>query len=548
MPVRILPGYTDQIMAHIMTQLQIEQDQKELGMPKHQIDICDWAQENFYIPSTNQPIEYMPFQVAVMRLLFSRREDHHMPFQTIMYSTVKQSGKSTQGGVAARYMTETQTRFGEIFTVGNDLDQAKSRSFREARYSIEMTPGYDRKNDVLPGRWQVNKLSMRSVLTGSELKAIAVDAKGEAGGKPALSVWTELWGFEEEDSRRFWDELTPVPTVPDSIRMVETYAGYDGESQLLHNLWDVGMQGRQLSAGELAAMTCRENVPGETFNDLVNGWKETQGDPEVLVPVWVNDQASLAMYWDSGLIARRMPWQQQGDDRADEYYRGQEAILPPNAFRRLHLNEWVGAESQFVPAEAWEACAHEHEKNNWAPIEPIKSGDRTTLVCGIDAAVSGDCFGIIIVSRCPHQHDCVDIRGYKLWNPKDSGGLIDYDEPEAFLRASCKTNNIVQIAYDPYQLENMMQKFRKDQLAWCEPFAQGSERLVGDRQLYDMVIERRIHHAGSADITQHVSNANAKVQKDEDSKMRIVKKISNRKIDLVVALSMASARCMYLNL
>lgn len=541
MPLRAVPGYRQQLISHVLLELQAQKAREALGDATYQADICDWAQKGFYIPITSRPVVLMPHQKSVMRLFFTRDETHHFPYQTVIYSTIKQSGKSTAGGIAARYFAETQTRFGEIFTVGNDQDQAKLRSFREVRYSIELSPGYNRSNETLPGRWRLNKLSMYNLLTGSDIRAIAVDAAGEAGGKPALSVWTELWGFEDDAAKRFWDELTPVPTIPDSMRMVETYAGYDGESELLQSLYSMGLDGHQMTAGELAARTCRDR-PGETFQDLVNGWAESRGDPSVLIPVWINEQASLAMYWDSGQKARRMPWQTPGDPVAEKYYHGQQAILPPAAYRRMHENEWVGAESQFVPIEAWDACGEVH------PIKPLNSEDRTPVVIAADAASTGDCFGIVAVTRCPQDPTCVDIRGYKKWDPRDSGGFINYDEPEAFLRLTPKENNVVQIAYDPFQLENMMQKLSRDRVAWCEGFPQGMERNKADRQLYDMILERRVHHSGQEEIREHILNSNAKIQKDEDSKMRIVKKVNNRKIDLAVATSMAVARCLYLNL
>jgi len=542
---------------------------------QHQSDICDWAERHFYIPLTGEPVKLPLHQKAVLRYFFTRQKNNHFPFQTLIYSTIKKSGKSTTAGLIARYFAETQTRYGEIYTIGNDLEQAKDRSYKEVVRSLEMTPGYNAYKDILPGRWYVHKLSMRCLLTGSTIKAIAVDAAGEAGGQPTLTVWTELWGAENQEARRFWDEMTPIPTVPDSLRLVETYAGYDGESELLRGLYDVGLNGHQLTAGELAELVCRPDIPGESYQDYVNCWHETKGDPNVLVPIWSNPLAGLGMYWDSGVAARRMPWQHdfvgetmcefclrsKGEHNigipADEYYSGQEQILKPQAYRRLHFNEWIGAESAFVPMELWDACGNVHR------VEPIAHGERTMLIAGVDAAVTGDCFGIVVVSRCPEDNNAVDIRATRKWDPAETGGTVKLEDPENFLREACKpeNSNIVQIAYDPYQLESMAQRIRKDGIAWMEPFNQMGDRLKADSQLYDLVIGKRIHYSHEdgclggvsctcrmESIREHIANANAKVQKDEDSKIRIVKKAAGRKIDLCVSLSMASFRCLYLRL
>lgn len=582
MAVRVVPGYREQIISHVLTELAAQKEREATGQSQYMSDICDWTERHFYIPNTSKPVILPLHQKAILRYFFTRRENKHFPFQTIVYSTVKKSGKSTTAGIIARYFAETQTRYGEIFTIGNDLEQAKDRSFKEVSRSLELTPGYNYVKESLPGRWSVHKLSMRCMLTGSTIKAIAVDAKGEAGGQQSLTVWTELWGAENVEAKRFWDEMQPIPTVPDSLRLVETYAGYDGESELLRSIYDRGQEGRQLTAGEVADFVCRPNVPGESFDDFVRCWHETKGDPNVLIPIWANSNAGIGMYWDSGMVARRMPWQhmpvQNGqilpegtndicDDcfrhvsehyigiTADEYYKNAEAQGPPQAYRRLHLNEWVGAESQFVPMESWDACGDVH------PISVPTSEDRTMQVVAADAAVTGDCFGILSVSRCPKDNTCVDIRAVRKWDPKDTGGVIDLSGPEDFLRALCKVNNIVQIAYDPFQLENTAQRLRKEEIAWLEPFIQAGDRLKADSQLYDLIVGRRVHYShgegcpgGSqcncmmASLREHIANANAKMQVNEDSKLRIVKKSSGKKIDLCICLSMASARCLYLRL
>lgn len=581
MPVRVVPGYKKQLITHMLTEMAAQEERLKAGARSNQIDICDWAEAQFFIPFNSAPIKLPLHQKAVLRFFFTRREDGHFPFQTVVYSTIKKSGKSTIAGMIGRYVAETQTRYGEIFTIGNDLEQAKDRSYKEIVRSLELTPGYNFTKSTLPGRWNLAKLSMRCLTTGSIIKAIAVDARGEAGGQPALTIWTELWGAEDLAAKRFWDEMTPIPTVPDSIRLVETYAGYDGESELLYGLYERGREGHQLTAGELATIVCRPEVQGESFQDYVNCWSETKGNPDAVIPIWVNPTAGLGMYWDSGMLARRMPWQHMfvpleeaalphaercaicrqpraeheiGISAAD-YYGAQEAIGPPQAYRRLHLNEWVGAESAFVPMEAWDNCGEVHR------IVPIQDGDRTPLVVSADAAVTGDCFGILAVTRCPNDPTCVDIRALKKWDPKESGGTIKLEEPEAFLRAISSVYNVIQIAYDPFQLESTAQRLRRDGIAWLEPFSQAQDRLKADSQLYDFVIARRIHFSHDeecekglhcscflAPLREHIANCNAKLQVNEDSKLRIVKKANGKKIDLAVALSMAVFRCMYLRL
>ena len=74
--------------------------------------------------------------------------------------------------------------------------------------------------------------------TGSTITALASDYAGAAGSNPSFITFDELWAYTSERSRRLWDELSPaVPTRLVSVRLTTTYAGYDGESELLWGLY-----------------------------------------------------------------------------------------------------------------------------------------------------------------------------------------------------------------------------------------------------------------------------------------------------------------------
>jgi phage terminase large subunit-like protein len=540
--VKVTPRSRSALAAQVLAELSAQQDKEQWAENIKNNDPVRWIETNFYLGSTGNLVKLAPHQKCILRMAFKRNEKGRFPYRAIIYSTIKKSGKSATAGMILRWMAETQTRYSEVFAIGNDLSQARDRSFREVRESIESHPGFNRTRSTLPGKWNLRQqLTMTCIPSGTQVKAISVDAKGEAGGKPAVTCWTELWGFEYDDALRFWDEMTPVPTIPDSFRLIETYAGYDGESTLLYGLYELGLEGRQMTAHDMA-LAGATDAPGESYEELLHAFAETGGDPSASVPVWINEAATLFMYWDSGLNARRMPWQL--GEAGEEYYRSEEAILPPNTFRRLHFNEWIGAESEFVPIESWDACYD-------PSIPPLKEGDKTPLVLAVDAATTHDCFAVVAVSRHPKANEEIAVRAARKWDPKQEGGYVTYADPESYIREMCRKYNVVQVTYDAFQLEDMMQRFRRERVAWCEAFPQAQERLRADRQLYDLILNRRLHHnenpsGPERSIREHLLNSNAKLQKDQDSTMRIIKRTSNRKIDLAVALSMASARCLYL--
>lgn len=474
-----------------------------------------WIGRHFYIPDTEQIIQLLAHQAGILDFAFRRDKNGRLPFDTIMFSTIKKSGKSTITGAAGRWAAETWGKFGEVLYVGNDKEQAKGRGFAYHKQSIELTSGYDRKKELLPDQWKVQTEQMMHIPSGTIAKAVATDYKGEAGVNPIMTIWEELWGFIHKDALRFWAEVAPSPTRPDSVRFVATYAGYEGESELLWNLYQTGVkQARQLTSSDIP------------------------GFPDGPIPCYVNEAARMFAYWDTGLAARRMPWQQ--GERGAAYYASEAATQTEQQFQRLHLNEWVSGESEFVPIQWWDAC-------NEGPL-PLPERDQTPLVVALDAAVTGDCFGLLAVTRHPKRpEDAVRVRMMQKWTPA-KGSAIDFREPEAALRYLCSNYNVVEICYDPYQLHDLCTRLLQEGLGNFREFNQASDRLEADSMLYQLIAHRRIAHGGEPDLREHLQNCNAKLSKDEDSRLRIIKKADNRKIDLAVCLSMASYECLRLNL
>lgn len=222
--------------------------------------------------------------------------------------------------------------------------------------------------------------------------------------------------------------------------------------------------------------------------------------------------------------------------------------------------------AEYIPAQVWDACED-------PDLPPLAPGDRTPLVLGVDGAVTGDMFAVVAVSRHPKRPEEVAIRAVKVWDPKKLGRAVDFDEIERWLRfvreggcrnghpkswpsdacTECanelftiKGNYVVTLVYDPYQVEHMMQRLRR--LTWCDPFLQGHDREIADSLMHKLALRGQLSHNGDPRLREHILNARAKLSKDEDSKMRIVKRSPSRKIDLAVAASMAVKRCLELNL
>lgn len=483
-------------------------------------------------------------------------------YSVIVWSDIKKSAKSTVAGAVGLFMADTKP-WVEGYFVANDLKQADSRSAKYARRAISLSP-------YLKTAFKTSGYKISHNSNGSFLEAIPVDPEGEAGANPDCIFFSELWGAMDDAKSRFWSEQTLSPTkFGESFRWVETYAGFTDESEILYSLWELGVKkGEMLWPDKLYPVT---------------GGKSGAITDYAPLELYVNREARLFCMWNT---QPRCPWQ------SSEYYQSEEAVLHPLEFLRMHRNQWVANTDTYIPMEWWFACERSREEMPEMPL-------NWPIVISLDAATTNDCFGITLVCRHPEKKedglrkypdDVILYREYE-WKPSDYGGRIDYigtvikPGPETILRsyimktdkfrewylnyfASYDENNgehkkildtlienskhnIIEVAYDPYQLHDMANRLgNKEQLAYFRAFPQGAgkhSRQISDSALRDMIRDMRIWYNNKPYTTEHLQNADAKID-TEERKVRIIKRTEKLKVDLAVCLSMASYEVFRLNI
>jgi hypothetical protein len=113
-----------------------------------------------------------------------------------------------------------------------------------------------------------------------------------------------------------------VPTRRNSVRFIDTYAGFEGESDLLFSLYKLGVHLDEHAEGQ-----------GERLHPTL--------------PIFANRAARLFVYWDH---EPRMPWQ------TPAYYASQRRTLRPPTYLRLHENRWTTGISTFITPDLWDPC------------------------------------------------------------------------------------------------------------------------------------------------------------------------------------------------
>lgn len=449
-------------------------------------DPIRWITTHFYIPETNSPIPLHESQIIPLREALSRDENGLFRYSNVLWGSNKKSAKSCIAAAVCLWMA-WQKPWRSVKIVAHDLKQADSRVAYYARRACLLHP-----------RWrEIVKLRNYKIIlpNHSVIEAIPVDPEGEAGGNDDFVSYTEIWSWRGKAYERMWTETTLSPVkYGHSLRWMDTYAGFTGESLVLERMYNAGVK------------------EGVCINPEYEMYK--------------NEASRLFVLWNT---KPRLPYQ------TPEYYAQEAATLVASEFNRVHKNEWQSSENQFVPYEWWEACA-----GDYPPPAPNQA-----CVVALDAAVSGDCFGIVMVSAIPGKDGHYGVQYARKWTPPKGQKLIfrNGDGPEDELRRLLTTYNIIEVAYDPFQLEDMASRLNVDLLARMYAFSQANERLMADKRLYDMIRERTIHHKNDPDLNEHIKNANQQVQ--GENKIRIVKRSELLKIDLAVSLSMALERAVF---
>lgn len=460
-------------------------------------DAIAWGRKHFYIPELKGPIALYPAQTAPLREALRRDAEGLFVYSTVVWSAIKKSAKSSIAAMVGLWMA-WQKPWSSIKVIANDLKQADSRVAFYMRRAIELNPLWAAMLERKEIRFRGYSILLPN---HSVIEALPIDPKGEAGGSDDMLIYSEMWGWKSQAARQMWTETTLSPLkYGHSLRWCETYAGYEGESPVLERLYEQGVK--------LGAVLDAERE------------------------MYANAAARLFVLW---MTRPSLPWQ------TPRYYAQEESSLTPEEFDRIHGNVWSRSLNAFVPLEWWERCRGR---------PPRLERDEPVIVV-LDAAVSGDCFGLMMLSGHSHPRVDVAVRYARAWKPPKGGklafqgqigedGTPEAGSPEGEVRRLLREYNVIEVVYDPYQLEDMAGRLRQELIANLYAFGQTTPRLVADKGLFDLIRGRRVAHSGEKDLGEHIQNANRK--SDGESKLRLVKRAEHMKIDLAVCLSMGAAR------
>ena len=286
------------------------------------------------------------------------------------------------------------------------------------------------------------------------------------------------------------------------MRFIATYAGFEGESDLLQELYSRGIKGEVIP--ELAHI------------------EDGDGQPAC------RRVGRMFMYWDHEL----KPY--PGLTISPEIYHAeQRATLRPLAYLRIHENRFTANEDHFITPEQWDACYS-------LELQALSYGDNRRMTLGADASTTRDLTALVGVSRNTETHT-QDVIYCRVWRPEK--GDYRFGKPTVDLDETIKSEilrlflegRVESVYYDPYQLHSIGLELEKAGVSMHE-LPQTGMRVEADQALYDAIIGKTLRHYNDPILNEHVKNA---VAIETPRGFRLAKEKTSRKIDASVALSMA---------
>jgi phage terminase large subunit-like protein len=427
-------------------------------------------------PETGKPFELLPAERAFLAHAFKTGDNGKLLYPELLYSCPKKSGKTA---FAALFTLTLLLLFGGSFPeatlAANDQDQAQGRVFEACRRIIEASPLLKREAKITESRIVFPALN-------ATITAIPASFAGAAGGNQCLSCFDELWAYTQERSRRLWDELVPPPTRRIACRLTVTYAGFEGESILLQELYKRGKQ-----------------------------------QPQVGEDLYAGD--GLLMFWSHKPVA---PWQ-------DEGWLAQMRRERASSYQRMVLNEFAAPASAFVDMSAWDACVE-------PTLTPVAEDKRLHVWAGVDASTKRDSTALVAVSA-DRKTKVVRLVAHKVFTPSP-GDPIDFEATiEATLLEWRKRFLLRKVLFDPFQMAAVSQRLVRAGVK-IEEYPMTVPNLTqATSNLFDLISARQLVLYPDAAMRLAISRA---IIVGSARGWRLDKLKQAHKIDVVVALSLAA--------
>jgi len=224
-----------------------------------------------------------------------------------------------------------------------------------------------------------------------------------------------------------------------------------------------------------------------------------------------------------------------GDINSEQDFISAVRRTPENEFKTKRLNNWVSAQSAWLPSGTWDNQATE-----------FKLDPEQEYVLGFDGSFSGDAT-VIVGCTVPKEEEKPTVFMVKAWEKDeqihDRDWRVNIAEVEqTLIDFTAQHPKVREIACDPYRWQRSMEALQDKGLPIVEWPSTSARRMIpACAKIYDAVVDGEMFHDGDPTLARHIDNA---VVKTDNLGSRIVKdkRSSQRRIDAAVAAVLAFDR------
>lgn len=474
-------------------------------------------------PLAGQPFHLEPWQRAIVRTVFGWKwvATGFRVIRSIYLFVARKNGKSTfAAGLALLLLIADGVSGAQVFSAAADREQA-SVIFNEAARMVATS-------DPLSAATETYKTAIICPQLMATYRVLSAEAETKHGLNPYAVVFDEL---HTQRTRDLYDVMhTAVGAQTESLEVYITTAGADRESIC----YEVHKYALGVRAGKIDDVTF---LPVLFFAPDDADWT----DPRTLA--YANPSLGVAVQ-----VAYLLREQQKA----------MESPSYENTFRRLHLNQWVGQATRWLPMERW-------------PLGAPPSFDEALLkgrVCfaGLDLSSTQDITAFVLVFppvkgesdpkwyvicrfwvpgenlKRKGERDAAD---YVAWEKRKlifstEGNVVDYDAVRAGINLDRKLFRIKEIAYDRWNSSQIVNDLVADG-APMVPFGQGFGSMSPAAKEFErLFVAGLIAHNDNPALRWMAENV--AIKEDDAGNIKPSKSRSGGRIDGIVAAVMAVGR------
>jgi phage terminase large subunit-like protein len=452
-----------------------------------------------------------PWQARIVRRLFATGRDGLRIVRTCLLMLPRKNGKTELAAAIAIYclLFDGQTG-GEIYLAAADREQA-SKVFQAMVAMLRADPELLAVVEIVESQKRIVHPA-----SGSFCKAISAEAYSKHGFNASVVIYDEL---HAAPNRELWDVLaTSQGARLQPLLIAISTAGYDRHSIL----WELYTHAKRVAEHpeiDPTFLPIIYEAPADADWRDERTWK-------ICNPA-LGDFRSLDEMRVMAARAAEIPAQE-------------------NVFRRLYLNQWTEQAARWISLTAWDACTSDPPRyagrRCYVGLD-LSSTTDLTAIAGVYPSPDGS-FDVRVAAFMPDakireraRRDRVPYdewvrRGLLVATP---GNVVDYERVRAELRAWDADSDVQEIAYDPWNATDLVQRLTQQDGFTCVPMRQGFASLSAPtKSLEQAILSRRLRHDGHAVLRWCIGNV--AVETDDAGNLKPSKKRSVERIDLVAAL------------